>query len=113
VLALLRLTPHFFTLPILLNSPVPLAGVWGREGAVNAGVTARRSSAEEVSMGDPAVRRMLCRGGSKVLGSASPSSDNEKLFLFKSEGPAERDAPRCDSLAFKLLPRKEASSNVP
>jgi hypothetical protein len=114
VLALLRLTPHFFTLPILLNSAVPFAGVWGREGAVNAGVTALPPSAEEASVGvffSP--RRVICRAGSKVLGSASPSSENEHLFLLESEGPAERVVPRRVSLALMLLPRNEASSNVP
>jgi hypothetical protein len=73
-------------------------------------VTARRSSAEEVSVGVPA---MMSRDGSKVLSSASPSSEIERLFLFEWEGPAERDDPRRVSLAFMLLPRNEASSNVP
>ena len=77
VLALLRLTPHFFTLPILLNNADPFPGVCGKEGAANAGVIARRSSAEEISVG-------VCRGGggSKELGSASPSSESEYLSLL-------------------------------
>ena len=107
VLALLRLTPHFFTLPILLSNADPFPGVWGKEGAANAGVIARRSSAEEISV-------VVCRGGSKELGSASPSSESEYLsLLLESEGPSEREVPRRVSLAFILLPRNDASSNVP
>ena len=83
VLALLRLTPHFLTLPILLNNADPLDGVWGRGGAVDAGVTPRRSSASELSMG-------ICRVGSKVLGSMSPSSESESLFPFESERALSR-----------------------
>jgi len=78
VLTLLRLTSHFLTLPILLNNADPFDGVWGRGRAVDAGVTPCRSSASEVSM-------EICR-----VGSTSPSSERESLFLFKSEGPAER-----------------------
>jgi len=62
VLTLLRQTPHFLTLPILLNNADPFDGVWDRGGAVDAGVTPCRSSASEVSMG-------ICR-----VGSTSPSN---------------------------------------
>lgn len=78
-----------------------------------AGVTAKRSSAEEeMSDGVSALISLVCGNGrtnSDALPSTSPSSENERRFLFHLEGPADL---MWVSLALALLPR-EASSKVP
>jgi len=85
VLALFRRTPHFLTLPILLSNAAPFTGVCGMAGVDKDGVIARRSSTEELSVGVSVLKRPVSDNGavgSQALCSASPSSENECLFLY-------------------------------
>lgn len=81
-----------------------------------AGVTAERSSTEEISEGVFALKCLVCGSGctdSDVLPSTSPSDENECRLLFHLEGPAEQEDPMLVSLALTLLLLREASSKIP
>ena len=77
---------------------------------------AKRSSAEEVSEGVSALKCLVRGSGctdSDALPSKSPSDENECRFLFRLEGPAEREDPMLVSLALAPILLREESSKVP